>query len=1296
MQAGSALDNHVCQDPSRMDIDVQHDSLTQHLSQSSSLFSTQSDGLNSTSSGQSNRTSRRSRSTPPLSDDVATILKQHIDGVAQDELINDGYLALGSIRLIFQGRNDNDQRYVMHGQSSNEPYPNVWMSSAVRKDWIRIQEMTANDGCALTHLQIYVLPEDVNRGNRGPLRDFRKFVKRLLEFLDRSVGMWSSGKHDMASLQAYEMPRTAEEESLFYIFNTLQSPCPDLSSIHTSVYGYQAVSDVMNDSIRGLRTQLYPYQRRSVAAMVQREAEPTKVLDQRKRIFTDMLDQPFYLDIHEGALLRNTTRYTEPQGGILAETMGYGKTLICIALILATRGHYPKVPEGRVDSVTLKPRDKVGSLLAMAARRAMHEGVPWKAEFHALSRQGYHFDRCLAELKKYDRAYAEPIFTPTTPNRKGKRESANVVRLCSATLIVLPPNLLGQWRHEIQKHTDTDSLDVLVVDQPTKEIPPWNELLHYDVVLITKPRFEQEYRDDDLNQGKLRRGDIRYRSPLTDVRWLRVICDEGHGFAGSSSRTNAMAMLDKMYIERRWVVSGTPSSTLHGVEVGLSTIDVKPFGDLTAGLESPMVSARQTSLEDALQRRRTPNARELEAKDLDRLRLIVVNFLRLQPWANQRGSSDVANWKTYLGPMTDSSGHNYTSPALRDVLQSLIIRHRIEDIDTDLMLPPLYNRVVYLKPSYHDKMAINMFFLVLASNYVTSEREDEDYMFHPRNRKKLDLLINNLRQASFHWVGFSEDDIRETLRISNEYLDKSIDRVSDADGMLLTEAIMNGERALADPSWRAFATLHEIGVYVRNFPEHAREAWALDGKEDNPVLLGTVQAREAQKYVKTRIQKGASCDLSGMAGAGVKAMNTARNRAFEERNEQQKTKARSAESEKQQLGASEEPKLKNTSTSSAMSPRVSRFNGPMTVPQKRRHGSEIADTARGSSQRPALAAHVSETVSTALSKPTVAAFTSSKLSYLIKRLLTLPTTTKSLVFYQHNNTAFFIAEALELLAIPFRIYANTLSVAQRNQYLADFNSEDSEIKVLLMDIKQASQGLHIACASYVCIVSPIWDAGVESQAIKRAHRIGQTKEVEVETLVLQGTFEEDMVKRRKWKDENLDAPDTVNPDQPNSTSYDQVPSPTNTVDLRKGTARNGSIGKSLLDDRHMVSVLKDIKFLKFRDEESNVSGRFEEMHDIPDPKRMLFGSFLGKNSDAADGALQNILTKTRDSGVSKPLPRRGADGHFKTKKAAPKGESSHPEINERLHDLSIAERLASIEPQAGSPRKKPRVEFAVS
>ena len=1020
--------------------------------------------------------------------------RQYIENNLSNQSDLTKYVAIGTLRLYDEGHGLDQPKWV-------GTYDEGILRPFLKKRWVVFEHINHQHHADKALLRVFALPEDVDRQyRRGSMTDYRRALKSLIKNLDISSQAWNATWDQETFLETY-LEAGTENDSLFYIFNTLPSPVPNAMDINDS-RGCQSVDDIFEDSVQGLVNILYPYQKRSAAMMIQRETNPKRSQDPRKPAYRDLLGQPFYMDTHDGVLLRDPHLYEEPKGGILAETMGYGKTLICLTVILATRGHIATVPEDRV-ALLPEPRDKVASLLTMAAAAAAHKAVPWKAEFHALTNNGFHHERCITELQKHIREYDEPIFNPTNPSRKGKRTSEKVVRLSSATLIVLPPNLVIQWQHEIESHVEKGALDVLVIEADTKmPLPKWQEMIRHDIVIITKPRFEAEYRDNDLHTGRRGRGEEVFQSSLTDIRWLRVICDEGHGFAGSASRTNAMAMLDKLYVERRWVVSGTPANTMLGVEVGLAANETNENTDV--------------DMQKTLQSRKKSDTLDQESKDVERLRHIVISFLKVQPWANK--DVDIANWRRYLAPR-EVDGQLRKAASLRVLLQSLIVRHRIEDIEVDLKLPPLYNKVVYLEPSYYDKLSINLFVLALISNAITSERVDEDYMFHPKNRKILDTLIGNIRQSSFHWVGFREHEIKQTVHVASSYLDGNLERISDDDGMLLTEAIMVGERALNDDAWKAFSDLHEIGAYIEGFPEAASEAWSMQSKATIPLLLGTVQARQAQRYIANST---AEDPVEGLTGAGLRAMQSARKRAEEEKEDANKTKSKTVE----------EPKLKS-----------------QAIPGRKRSSSSLDSSKKGSSGSRLQPG-------SSLLQAQIVGFSSAKLAYLTNEVLKHAQAEKIIIFYDSNNIAFWIAEALELVHISHRIYANTLKVETRAKYLAAFNSE-SEIRVLLMDVKQAAHGLHVAAASRVYIVSPIWQPSVESQAIKRAHRIGQTRPVYVETLVLRDTLEDRMLKRRKQM---------------------------SNVELAKAE-------KSLLDDGTMGQIIKDEKFLKFNDKEEVWSGR---------------------------------------------------------------------------------------------------------
>ena len=1032
------------------------------------------------------------------------------------------YVAVGVIRVLHIWTPERTLSRMWHPSGAWEEYPSKEILFLAEKEWIQLVRVAHKEEKEWLAIRVYILPEDAGRiYQRGHIDFTRGAKKHLMGFVDRSRTAWDATYTASDRFDGYYQP-TTEDESLFYIFNTLDSPPPAQGQIYEP-YSKQAVRGVLDGKIPGLKRILYPYQCRSTAAMIQKEAAPARMADPRMRPYRGLTGQDFYFDQEDGRLFLQPNFYEDQRGGILAETMGYGKTLICIALILATRGHAPQIPAGRL-AIEEPLRSQTASLLEMAAAASGRSGRPWKLYFHKLETQGYYHEKCTSLLCQNVGRYAEPLFVPRSGNRKKERPTEKVIKLCATTLIIVPPNLLGQWLGEIEKHTDEGALDVLSLDHSNKNIPHEDVLRNYDVVLITKPRFEHEYGDNDIHTGRRWKGEETFKSPLSELRWLRVIVDEGHNFASSGQRTNAMAMLDKMHIERRWVVSGTPSTSLIGVEVGMAAEENE---DVT---ESPGRKAKRV-----LQSRQGIDSVMREQKDLEKLRLIVMNFLKLQPWANTRGD-DHAAWNRYMGNKDAAKSGLRKSADLRSVLQNLIVRHRVQDVEDDLTLPPLYNRVVYLNPSFYDKLSINLFLAILASNAVTSERTDQDYMFHEKNRKQLETLISNLRQSSFHWVGMKEHDVSEAIRISKLYLETKCDNVFPEDGRLLKDAIAISERALTNPAWKAFSTLHEIGVYLKHFPEFAAESWTLDGRCTDPLLLGTVQARLAQTHVDERL--GEIDPTEGISGAGIRAMSSARSRAATEDANAPKTKKADVTT----VAVAEEPKLKDQTT-----------------------GGRLRTKSRTSSSKSAR--HSLDPISP-LASTSIVGFSSSKLSYLITRLLTISPTEKSIVFYSHNNVAFWLAEALELVGIRFLIYSNTLTVARRVTYLATFNQKD-DFRVLLMDLKQASHGLHVAAASRVFIVEPIWQPGVESQAIKRAHRIGQTRPVYVETLVLRDTLEDRMLRRRKQM---------------------------SNLELQNAE-------KSLLDDLTMNEIIKNESFIPFNDVEDEAQG---QMAPLETPQQ-LFG-----------------------------------------------------------------------------------------
>ena len=127
-------------------------------------------------------------------------------------------------------------------------------------------------------------------------------------------------------------------------------------------------------------------------------------------------------------------------------------------------------------------------------------------------------------------------------------------------------------------------------------------------------------------------------------------------------------------------------------------------------------------------------------------------------------------------------------------------------------------------------------------------------------------------------------------------------------------------------------------------------------------------------------------------------------------------------------------------------------------------------------------------------KAAAAGTCSSKLSYLISRVLELHRTEKIIIFYEFDDIAYYIAEGLEIARVSHCFYTTSLEPASRAESLRLFTNT-SKFSVMLMDLRLAAHGLNVSVASRVFFVNPVWQPNIEAQAMRRAHRIGQTRTV---------------------------------------------------------------------------------------------------------------------------------------------------------------------------------------------------------
>lgn len=171
-------------------------------------------------------------------------------------------------------------------------------------------------------LRVYIFPADVGRSHLvdHDIKSKRRFISTLMRILDCSLKSWeglTTEKVEAKYSQKYNL-RPFNDESLFYLFNTVRSPSPSPELLSCPI-GKEAVTMLLQGTVRGLKTNLYPFQRRSSATMVAREVQPSRSLDPRVEPFLGPTGLGFYFDQVTGLLLRHRQEYEEVCGGILAE-----------------------------------------------------------------------------------------------------------------------------------------------------------------------------------------------------------------------------------------------------------------------------------------------------------------------------------------------------------------------------------------------------------------------------------------------------------------------------------------------------------------------------------------------------------------------------------------------------------------------------------------------------------------------------------------------------------------------------------------------------------------------------------------------------------------------------------------------------------------------------------------------------------------------------------------------------------------------------------------------------------------
>ncbi|MBN2273514.1 MAG: DEAD/DEAH box helicase [Bacteroidales bacterium] len=88
---------------------------------------------------------------------------------------------------------------------------------------------------------------------------------------------------------------------------------------------------------------------------------------------------------------------------------------------------------------------------------------------------------------------------------------------------------------------------------------------------------------------------------------------------------------------------------------------------------------------------------------------------------------------------------------------------------------------------------------------------------------------------------------------------------------------------------------------------------------------------------------------------------------------------------------------------------------------------------------------------------------------------------------------------------------------RKRQDIVDEFQKDQSTRLFFISIKAGGFGLNLTAADYVFLLDPWWNPAVEEQAVSRAHRIGQEKNVFIYRFISRDTIEEKILKLQEKK-----------------------------------------------------------------------------------------------------------------------------------------------------------------------------------
>ncbi|KAH8553085.1 SNF2 family N-terminal domain-containing protein [Umbelopsis sp. PMI_123] len=125
---------------------------------------------------------------------------------------------------------------------------------------------------------------------------------------------------------------------------------------------------------------------------------------------------------------------------------------------------------------------------------------------------------------------------------------------------------------------------------------------------------------------------------------------------------------------------------------------------------------------------------------------------------------------------------------------------------------------------------------------------------------------------------------------------------------------------------------------------------------------------------------------------------------------------------------------------------------------------------------------------------------------------------RCLIYFQMTKMIDLMEEYISYKQYKYMRLDGSSKISDRRDMVTDWQTRP-EIFIFLLSTRAGGLGINLTAADTVIFYDSDWNPTVDQQAMDRAHRLGQTKQVTVYRLITKGTIEERILMRAKQKDE---------------------------------------------------------------------------------------------------------------------------------------------------------------------------------